>query len=323
MKCIQQKTKEKQQTIKELYEEGVKLSHICKITTSSQASVKTALKSFNIDYDESEKIKYKEKLEKVIELYKQGVAQVVIEKELNLTRKTIRELLKEQEGISYRNKSEQWFLRYNTEIDESCFDELTPETCYWIGLLYADGHINKNEAVVELCLHSNDIEHLENFRKFLKCSRKVKKEKINMCRLRFNSKKIHNRLKEFGFTNRKSWDGTPHKDLKDSIDFWRGVVDGDGCLSLVEKRYPVMQLCGTKETIEGFIDIVFKHTGRLKKVGKVKESLLSKSDNFYQVSFYKEALEVADLLYKDATIYLDRKYEIYKKWKDEDEMSEN
>ncbi len=248
------------------------------------------------------------KKEKVLELYSQGVPQLQIERELQMTRKTIRELIKASD-LKYKTKSEHWLIRYNNTLNEKAFDELTPEACYWIGFLYADGHIAKNrDYSIEIQLSIVDRDHLEKFKNFLSATNKITLDKKkNLVKLRFGSKKLYERLTGLGFTHNKSYNAIPHPLLKNSKDFWRGVVDGDGCL--FNGKYPQLQLCGTEETIQDFINFVDTYFAILKVPRKASGLVLK------QVSFYKEYLDVADLLYKDATIYLDRKYKIYESWK--------
>ena len=72
-----------------------------------------------------------------------------------------------------------------------------------------------------------------------------------------------------------------------------------------QEKWKVLHLCGTFKTIKSFIEFNQPNT-KLPRKAQGKE--------LYQVAFYKEAVQVADLLYKDAKVYLDRKYEIYQNW---------
>jgi hypothetical protein len=287
-----------------LYKEGIGLELISKTVHSSQSTVKKVLLHFGIDYNFDKKIKYQKKLDDVLNLYKQGKSQLYIEKQVGLTRKTIRNLLKSK-NIKYRNKSEQKFLDYGTELDESVFDELTPEALYWIGLLFADGHITKKEFSISLTLHNNDCGHLEKFKLFLKSNRKITPDKGDCSRVRINSKKIWYRLKELGFTNNKSDVGKPHLLLKNSKDFWRGVIDGDGGVYNYDYMNQ-MSLCGTLETI---FDFIIFCTSNL----NIEDKYPSHSGKkIYQVGYYSEdCKKILNLLYKDATVYLDRKHKTY------------
>ena len=305
-------TKEKSTEILRLYKEGKMLTEITQLTSSSQPTVKKVLLNFGIDYNEDRKKFREETLKKVVKLYQEGKSQTYIEQSLKLTRKTIRELLKTID-VNYRNKSEQHHIRYKTEINHQAFDELTPESLYWIGMLYTDGHIEQNkEASIELNLHDNDIDHLEKLKNFLKSNRKIKNGH-NCKRFRFNSEKIRNRLVELGFTSNKSTTIYPHELLKNSKDFWRGCIDGDGGLyehPSGSKTIPHIFFCGTLETIFDFIIFCSKNC-------EVKEKYPTKApgNNFYRISYYgQDAKKIANYLYKDATVYLDRKYQIYKEY---------
>jgi hypothetical protein len=183
-------TNTKKEEIQRLYDEGVMLTEICKLTSSSQPTVKKVLLSCGIDYDAEKKKAREKQLQEVIELYNQGKSQNYIETTLKLTRKTIRELLKEA-GVEYRDKSQQQHINNNTEINHHAFDELTPEVLYWIGMLFTDGHIEqKKEASINLTLHNNDIDHLYKFKEFLGSSRDIKKDNGDCSRLRVNSNNL-------------------------------------------------------------------------------------------------------------------------------------
>lgn len=300
------KSKEKADQILSLYKEGKMLTEITQLTSSSQATVKKVLLHFGINYDSDKKENRSDTLNKVLELYQQGKSQIYIEKELNLTRKTIRELLKSK-GIEYRDKSQQHHIRYNTQINHNAFDALTPESLYWIGMLYSDGHVETvRESAIELTLHKDDVLHLEKLKLFLNTTRPIKNGNGDCKRLRFNSRLIRNRLVELGFTSNKSITIAPHDLLKDSRDFWRGVVDGDGGVYNYEHHTKQIFLCGTLETIFEFIFFCTKHGI------KSKYPTQNKGKNLYSVSYYgNDANLVGNLLYKDATVYLDRKYKTY------------
>lgn len=240
------------------------------------------------------------KKQEVLKLYSEGVSQIEIEKRLQMTRKTIRELIKSSE-LHYKTKSEQWLIRYGNELDETVFDELTPEALYWIGFLYADGHIIKDRGYsIELALKKEDKEHIVKFKSFLSASNPIKDfKKGDASRIRIGSQKLWQKLKDLGFDNNKSFTAKPNELLKNSRDFWRGVIDGDGGIHV---KYNSITLCGTFETIKEFIEFCESNKKPSKASGK----------ELYQVHFYgKEAIKIANLLYKDSEIFLDRKYQKY------------
>jgi hypothetical protein len=248
-----------------------------------------------------------EQKEKVKSLYLQGLSQSQIEKDLKMTRKTIRSILKEA-GID-RTKSEQWRKRWGSSLNECVFDELTPEAIYWIGFLYADGHVRKDgaEHSIEVEIELKDREHLVKFAKFLECNKEPKQYSNNSCTLKIYSKKINQKLKELGLHHNKSYTAKPHELLKNSRDFWRGVVDGDGSISN-QLGSAFIHLCGTKDTIQEYINFL-----NLQKVNtKAKPNKPQQDKSLHQVGLAcDKAIIAMDILYKDATIYLDRKYQKY------------
>jgi len=255
-----------------------------------------------------------EQKEKVKELYLQGSSQSMIEKTLKMTRKTIRTILKEA-GID-RTKTEQWRIRWKSSLNDYAFDELTPEALYWIGFLYADGHVRKqgSEYSIEVEIELKDTDHLSKLSKFFGSEKQPKQYSDNSVTIKFYSKKIQERLRELGLNHDKSYTAKPHKLLKNSRDFWRGVVDGDGGIynhpSGKNNTIPHVFLCGTLETIFEFIIFCNKQL-------EINEKYPTKQQgkNLYSISYYgTDAMQVASLLYKDSRVHLDRKYNSYEKW---------
>jgi hypothetical protein len=252
-----------------------------------------------------------EKIQEVIKLYQEGWSQTKIETTLKMTRKTIKTILK-QKGID-RSKSQQFRISRNNYLRDDCFDELNEESSYWIGFLYADGGLCNSSNSVELSLAIVDIGHIVKFKRFLNCTNKLEVftssgfGKGEMCRIRINSDKIKQRLQSLGFTNDKSHDAVPPEELKYNKHFWRGVIDGDGCISVKDKNLTI-SLCGTKETIEGFIEFVKTITPTEAKARKTNP----RTPTLFQTMFDRnKAKLIIENLYKGSNIYLDRKYQKY------------
>lgn len=237
---------------------------------------------------------------KVKELYLSGVPQIKIEELLKMTRSTIRKILLKENLL--RDKSEAFRLSKSGKINNNAFEKLTEESLYWIGFLYADGYISNKDYSIQLALKNEDENHLQKFLDFLQSNSRITNyNKGKAKRVRIYSKQIQNRLKYFGFDNNKSFTAIPHEELKNSRDFWRGVIDGDGSLSN-QRDYIKIHLCGTFNTIVEFLKFLSKDFKPWKANGK----------ELYQTSFISnDAKQIADLLYKDSKIYLERKYQKY------------
>ncbi len=306
-----QKTIELGETILKLYNEGFNCEQICKAVNSSKKTVKKVLLNFGIDYSSVYKSKQEEKRTLAVEMYSKGIPQTTIEKELGIARGTIRELL--DNSIGRRSRSKVLLNRWGTILDENSFNDLSnPETAYWIGFLYADGHLQKGQQCIGVTLQEGDKSHLEKLKTFIKSNKEVKK-KIQKEGIYYNydihSETIYNKFKELGFDNNKSHTAIPPIELINSRDFWRGVVDGDGCLHHHKDGYLQLHLCGTYSTINLFIEF-------LEKIVVVRKHRVPRntSNLLHEVSYYKEGINIADLLYKDAVIFLDRKYKLYRDW---------
>lgn len=263
-----------------------------------------------------------EKRLQVIDLYKQGVSISKIVETLAITKRTVRNILN-LEGIERRSQSQQQFLDNGScSLKHDAFDVLTPEALYWIGFLYADGYIVCNKqgrSIIAIDLSTRDRVHLEKFRLFLSAGvsirdniRKRDGKEYSTSNITISSKPIFDKLTALNFTNNKTYDATVHLDLIQSPDFWRGLFDGDGWISKTHTRqykYIWVGLCGTKDTVQCFIDFV-KSNNINTTVIEARHKKSTK--NNYETAFVNNVgKQVLDLLYKDATVYLDRKYQTY------------
>lgn len=83
--------------------------------------------------------------------------------------------------------------------------------------------------------------------------------------------------------------------------FIRGYVDGDGCISFTKTGRLVLQIIGTKEFLSG-IQVIFPEFKSLIKDKRWK-------GNTYCISVAcANADKILTVLYKDSTIFLQRKY---------------
>jgi hypothetical protein len=250
-----------------------------------------------------------------LERYLQGSTLTQVSSELKVDRNVLARIFKEHDLLKSRSE----LIRKNKsgkEVKDDALDILTPEALYWIGFLYADGHIEKGRPRITLTLQKDDYEHLVKFSNFFGCTiREVKGsgkyKDITYIRCAFSSQKIYDKLKFFDFTNNKTLSITPHNLLIGSKDFWRGLVDRDGSLyysnEVKRKANPLkMDLYGTEETLKSFLNYI--HANSITTETKPRKR---KNANVYQLTISDVACKAIKLLYKDATIYLDRKYNTY------------
>lgn len=246
--------------------------------------------------------------EQAKELYKQGKSLRQIGELLNINRKELSKKFKE-DNIIIRdpNKNSKGKAKRFKEVDETIFETIdTEEKAYWLGFLYADGYVNDKQ--VELALKAEDLEHIKKFKNFMKSEHKISyKENANAYRITICSSKIASDLRALGCVQAKSLIltfPTEQQVPKHLIHhFMRGYFDGDGCISYGQGQYRLSVL-GTSDFLdeyENYILNTLNRTNRNKR--KPNGSALS-----IQYAGTEQVYKIYNFLYKDATIYLKRKY---------------
>jgi len=198
-------------------------------------------------------------------------------------------------------------------VDETIFDTFTEEAAYWLGFLMADGHIDTpkiGNPRIGLTLAATDQEHLVKFRRFLNCSNQVqlKLTKVNgkvwnQYTLRFSSKKIANKLIEYGVTTRKSLTAKVIG-LEDNKHFWRGVLDGDGYIKNRDgKDGDRVVVVGSQDLMRQFITFIENN------IPKAATRLIPDHNIFRLIVYSVTARMLVILLYENCVVALDRKLE--------------
>lgn len=257
--------------------------------------------------------KYKEVDNQLVELVNQNKSARQIAKILNIGYTTVHKKLRKL-GLNLYN------FHNELKFDNTVFDVIdTEEKAYWLGFLYADGYVSKNpQNHVELSLKGSDYLHLEKFKTFLKHSSPIKLGKAkcqgkeySRCRFCVTNQYFKKRLVELGCTPQKSLTlKFPNIEIfkcKNLVyDFIRGYVDGDGCLTYTSSGRLNIEIIGTKEFLEGVVLYLPQFKNPLNKDKRHLES-----NTFFMTCTANKADEVANILYKNATVYLNRKYERY------------
>ena len=210
-------------------------------------------------------------------------------------------------------------------FNENIFDAIdTEEKAYWLGFLYADGSVtNKYKRhVVEISLKEDDIVHLLKFNDFIGLDKKLHRVKVadakcgdvvcRRCRIIVSSKHLCDTLEKYGCVPKKSLIlQFPNLSIFQSeqlvYDFIRGYIDGDGSIRLVGKNVCTIYLSvlGTKEFLTGMLDV-------LKSPSDSYHIYHQHENNTYTLVWKtKESRRIADLIYGNASISLDRKYGKY------------
>lgn len=261
-----------------------------------------------------------DKIQQIVNDYQNGKSMRQIEREYGVTRQSVaifleKEKIKTTKGNHFRKYTHDY--NFFKDID-------TEEKAYWLGFMFADGYIvNKSQTYGEdafgITLHANDIKTLQDFKKSIKATNPiidVSRDGRNLRRILLTSQQTVNDLISHGCVKQKSLTLKPPINIPENLihHFIRGFFDGDGSIfwnkSAFEKHdtwitpsYSI-SITSTKEMIEWIIEIT--GTGILKKEKRGEKTwYLTQSGN-------KKVKAFCDFIYKDATIYMDRKYELYK-----------
>jgi len=249
---------------------------------------------------------YKDKLGIAVRLYENGKTTREISKSIGVDNETLRKNLRSL-GFEVKDSN------YNEAINHLAFSEIeTEEQAYWLGILYADGYVSKNDNRIELTL--KDKEHVEKFAEFLSLEKDRVKEKIVMghsyYKLQFRNSKINYDLISKGCTPKKSLTIVfPTTDIVPDYllnHFVRGYFDGDGSLGIYSNKganlTPQFSLNGTKEFLDSIVEIY--------ELPKNKYQMDGKSFHYCTCS-KSQVKKFLNLIYRNSVVYLDRKYQLF------------
>lgn len=193
---------------------------------------------------------------------------------------------------------------------EDSFETVTPESLYWAGFIAADGCVSKNNLTI--ALKTSDVGHLEKFSNWMMSDAKIGyNSKTNSNKMCISSKTIVKDLINYGITERKSFTYSPPEFCRDSPDFWRGMIDGDGSIFIRDvgktKNYPGIGLCGTKETCEYFRSYCLQ-------ICSFKANVNKHSSIFNIYIGGVAAIKIASQIYGDnPSFFLQRKFDVFNK----------
>lgn len=248
-----------------------------------------------------------EQEEKIAEKYIQGLSYNSLAKKYETSIGCIQNILGRQD-IEGRDHSE---ANRDYSVNHDSFEELDNETKYWIGFLLGDGSIKYHKSAdynrnptVQLKLQNRDIDHIQKFVDYLSYDGIIEDSDQNCSVVRITSKKLVNDIEKHIVTKDKKYKADiKNSNLLNSRDFWRGLVDADGCLYEGKDNIYGIQLTGTKEVCDKFksyVKDIVNTSASVRNVG-------GKTHNF-KVGGTNFPYKIVKDLYLDAVVYLDRKY---------------
>lgn len=283
-------------------DETTTIKYLSKKYGFDKSSFSNYIKKHGITIRKTSSKEKNDKYKKAEEMYLSGISILAISKDLNINRKNLGLYLKEK-GLNSNKKA----VKY--KYDKYYFDVIDTENkAYWLGFIYADGCVRNDDThCLSIELSSIDIDHLNKFKNSICSDHKISvRNNRDTCVIRICNKHVIDKLISYGCVQNKTELGEINIDLDTNlvIHFIRGYMDGDGYIDKTRHRIVITI---KSEIITQQIHDMILNTMYINF--KIK-----KQDNCYRIYIEnkKDYYDFLNYIYKDATIYLDRKYEIYK-----------
>jgi len=265
----------------------------------------------------------------ILNEYMQGISAAAITKKYKIQYNTIKKIV-ESNGNKMRSQS-QANSRYTFNHD--FFENIDSEQkAYYLGLILTDGYVGEKDIVIEL--KSIDRHIIESFvttisgtnkiHEIIRKSNSFSKKGCITSRLNFRSEKMVNDLGKLGIKKGKTFNINIPK-LPDYLErhFWRGVLDGDGYVSCLNRKYKYTTSKGEKKIsynkylevgICGHINTVTAFSEFLKK-NNIKGSKIFPDHSIFSIRLKNatEANKFLNFIYTNSNpiLYLQRKYSKY------------
>ena len=185
-------------------------------------------------------------------------------------------------------------------FDERSFSSInSEERAYWLGFMFADGCVSSKFNDVSIRLAESEIDHVKKFAKFINYNKNIDSARIDL-----RSERMKADLISYGCTPLKSLTLQAPDRLPQKYEsaFIRGVNDGDGYVGVYKKNASI-EIVGSKPLLEWIAE---------RMPGGLKTNAVLPHKNIWRVRTRRtNVLEFARYMYKDATVYLDRKYNKY------------
>lgn len=201
----------------------------------------------------------------------------------------------------------------NREQDDRYFDVIdTEHKAYWLGFIFADGTVYKNQLSIEI--HERDKELLERFKEDLKLNSKISirhRDNTTLCCIRMTSPHLCASLARYGIVPNKTKNTSHLPEVPNELlpHFLRGLIDGDGWITVDKAgRYHIGFVTNYVSTCEDFKKYCNIVTGN---ICKAKITYKDKNKNpCFQIQSKEATKRLATVLYQYNTICISRKYRL-------------
>ena len=328
--ALRKKKEERDKKVCSMYQDYAQVGEIAKALGIGRHTVTRILKKHKVYQEERNKVRInKEKIQrnkKIIEMYQSGLSFRKIASIMGLGHTTVEDVIHsfvdidpiQYSSINIDDKDN--LIRHRKhDFDTGFFNKIDiEEKAYWLGFLYADGCIT--DTAVRLELQLSDIEHVNKFKNAVMAYTKelyFRPDNVDSCLLYLNSVEMVEDLINLGCTPRKTHtlkfptpEQVPEKLLSH---FMRGYFDGDGCIYSRKKRTGVnmFTVVGTVDFIEEYKKVLSINIGKNNDI-KCRPASSSEGIEHLELGGNKQIEKIYNFLYEDATVFLERKKEIFK-----------
>lgn len=219
-------------------------------------------------------------------------------------------------GAIKRNGVESHGLSHPTySVDSGFWSCETREMIYWLGFSIADGNLcdrGKKGLVFSIGLKTSDGRHLEKFKQAVKYNGRILPQgERKMLRVAIYEPRFCKEAIEAGVVPRKSWCAAVPDKYVDNVDFWRGMIDGNGSVGVTAKgTRPIITHSGHKLSK---VPQQFKEWAERQGVNPYQSHAGVKKQAWSTSAMGADAVRIARILYANAPehLRLDRKYEAW------------
>lgn len=252
-------------------------------------------------------------------LYQKGYSANKIGKILGYTDHTILNAIRSIDPSAVRSKA-----GFKPSWNENYFETIDDEfKSYFLGFLMGDGNVTrrlKSQPVIRLQISNKDSYILHILKEVLCVNNKIEYSiRDNTNTLRFHSSRMASDLEKYGIVpNKTGKERFPYDKIPEKLvhHFLRGFFDADGWFSISNNKTKIKFMIGWAKNIKMLKDIkkyLNDHVNGLTDV-KIHKYSEDKGYKGYAMLLYtkrQNVLDIAEFLYQNATIYLDRKRKVY------------
>ena len=208
--------------------------------------------------------------------------------------------------------------KYKYSFNRNAFDKIeTEEDAYILGFILADAYICEINNEVRIKLSAKDKDILDKINDYLESNVPIKhlihsQTGNELVELSLSSKTLVDNLHKYHLSSGKSLKEVFYRNIPKHLvrHYIRGIIDGDGYIRLNLKQ---IGCCGSNDVISQIISVF--NTELKIDVSIEKNLKCDKSSNIYRCWFCGDnATKIINYLYKDSSIYLNRKYNLAKKY---------